>query len=118
MPVGPKLTREQILYEQECSLKIADLYSMGKTGMLGTFFGVGGATLLALKGRGLVAKVLVPTLTGGVATIAVSAAVFQVSVFFQMIITKLIYIFRKTWMKRFKTELLKETFLCVWPAKV
>ena len=118
MPVGPKLTREQILYEQECCLKISDLYAMGYTGMLGTFLGVGGATLLALKGRGLVAKVLIPTLTGGVATIAVSAAVFQVSVFFQMIITKLIYIFRKTWVKRFKTEPLKETFLCVWPAKV
>jgi len=80
MPVGPKLTREQILYEQECCLKISDLYALGYTGMLGTFLGVGGATLLALKGRGLVAKVLVPTLTGGVATIAVSAAVFQKNV--------------------------------------
>ena len=96
MPVGHNMTPEQILHEQECSLKIAELYAMGKTGMLSTFLGVGGATLIALKGRGLVAKVLVPTLTGGATTIAVSAVAFQVSVFFQMIITKLINIFRKT----------------------
>ena len=96
MPVGHNMTPEQILHEQECSLKIAELYAMGQTRMLSTFLGVGGATLIALKGRGLVAKVLVPTLTGGGTTIAVSAFVFQVSIFFRMMITKLINIFRKT----------------------
>lgn len=83
MPVGPNLTPEQIRHEQECSLKIAELYGMGSTSHIGLTLGVGGATLLALKGRGLIAKVLVPTLTAGLTTISVSAYVFQVSVFFK-----------------------------------
>ena len=89
-PMDSYLTPEQIRHEKESSDKIFEKYRMSNTGMLGTFIGVGGATLLALKRRGLITKVLVPTLTGCLTTCAASNCMAIVSVFFQMIIIKLI----------------------------
>ena len=91
--IGSYLTPEQILHEENGRKKIRQLYGMSKTGRMGTFIVgvcVGGATFLALKGRGLKTRVLVPTLTGGLTTFGADAYVGIVSVFFQMIIIKLI----------------------------
>ena len=66
-----------------------ELYGMSNTGMLGTFIvgvGVGGRTFLALKRRGLITKVLVPTLTGGLTMFRAFMYTYKVSVVFQMII--------------------------------
>ena len=90
------LTPEQILHEENGRKKIRQLYGMSKTGLLGTFIGVGGATFLALKGQDLITKVLVPTLTGYLTTFVTFTYTYRVSVFFQMIIIKLILNFRKT----------------------
>ena len=91
-PIGSYLTPEQIRHEDESSFKIIDKYGMSDTGKLGTFIvGVGvGATFLALKRRGLITKVLVPPLTGALTAIGADAYVTTVSVFFLMIIIKLI----------------------------
>ena len=80
-PIGSYLTPEQIRHEEESSWKIFEKYRMSNTGILGTFIGVG--TFLALKGRGPLAKVLVPTLTGGLASIARADYIYKVSVFFK-----------------------------------
>ena len=90
LPMGSYLTPEQIIHEENGRKKIGKLYGMSNTGMLGTFIGVGGATFLALKRRGLITKVLVPTLTGGLTAIGAFGYTLEVSVFFQMIIIKLI----------------------------
>ena len=88
--IGSYLTPEQIRHEENGRNKIRQLYGMSKTGVLGTFICVGRATFLALKGRGLITKVLVPPLTVGLTTIGADVYVGKVSVFFQMIIIKLI----------------------------
>ena len=87
--IGSFLTPEQILHEENGRKKIEQLYQMSKNGILGTSICVGAATFLALKRRGPVTKILVPTLTGGL-TIGAFFNVLKVSVFFQMIIIKLI----------------------------
>ena len=85
-PIGSYLTPEQIRHEEESISKIVEKYRMSDTGLFGTYFGVGGVTFLALKGRGLITKVLVSTLTGGLTTMGVNENTLRVSVFFQMII--------------------------------
>ena len=82
--IGSYLTPEKILHEEKGRKKIRQLYGMSNTGMLGTFIRVGRVTFLALKGRGLITKVLVPPLTGGLTTIGADAYVGIVSVFFQV----------------------------------
>ena len=90
LPMDSHLTPEQMRHEKESFSKIFDKYRMSNTGMLGTFIGAGEATFLALIGRGLITKVLVPTLTGGLTAIGAFGYTLEVSVFFQMIIIKLI----------------------------
>ena len=89
-PMDSYLTPEQIRHEEESLVKIVEKYRMSNTGILGTFIGVGGATFLALKRRGLLTKVLVPPLTGGLTTFGAFSYTLRVSVFLQMIIIKLI----------------------------
>ena len=89
LPMDSHLTPEQMRHEKESFSKIFDKYRMSNTGMLGTFIvgvGVGGRTFLALKRRGLITKVLVPTLTGGLTMFRAFMYTYKVSVVFQMII--------------------------------
>ena len=70
--------------------KIEQLYRMSKIGILGTYIYVGAATFLALKGRDpVVTQALFPFLTGQLTVIGIGFT-DRVSVFFQMIIIKLI----------------------------
>ena len=89
-PIGSFLTPEQILHEENGRKKIQQLYGMSKTGRLGTFIGVSGATALAFKARGLIPKDPVLALTALLTTIGAAEYAGRVSVFFQMIIIKLI----------------------------
>ena len=111
-----RLTRDQRLYEDKCSSKIDELYGMDGTSMLGVFcvsglFAVGVGTIVALGGRIFRKKTVydsrrldVYRLTrlglgvtvGGMVTYSRSDIVFRVSVLVQILITKFIYIFRRT----------------------
>ena len=94
-PMDLYLTPEQTRHEIESSWKIVEKYRMSNTGILGTcIVGVGGATFLAMKGRGVITKALLPTLIAGLTKLGIVMPTFIVSVFFQMIIIKLILNFR------------------------
>ena len=78
MPTDLNLTPEQIRYEQEIALQIAEQYGVPKSISFGVLFGVGGATLMALKGRGLFVKLLLPSMTGFSSMVGVTAYAFKV----------------------------------------
>ena len=91
MPLGSNITPEQILHELKCSKKIHELYSL-KDGvsngwlLLGAGIGVLG-TMRALKGRKY--SYLAGQCTGILTIFTIPTCWFHVSVFFQIIITKL-----------------------------
>ena len=93
MPLASKLTPEQILHEHKCSKKIKELYGP-RSIMLGHLSallsaGVGVGTFIALKGRTVIVRQCSCNLTANLTLGSILTYWFDVSVFFQIIITKL-----------------------------
>ena len=95
MPLGSNLSPEQILHERKCSEKIRELY-IQKNGVVGLFWIMGASagvhlgTRRALKGRRYIVRACSSLLANTLTLISSLTFWFDVSLFFLIIITKLI----------------------------